>query len=84
MTNTRYFRVKNPIKIANHRFLPCVSYSLNRDLIATIEMLVAQDKAEISDTPFVFETGKVITKEVPQPHKRRTKKEIFAEIEEKL
>lgn len=80
----RYFRVKTPIKIANHRFIPCVSYKLGRDISATIEMLVENGKAEISDTPFVFETGKVVTKEVKPTYKRRTKKEILAEVEERL
>lgn len=59
-----FFSVKSAVKIAGKVYIPCVCYSLSDFLRATIEKMVAEEKAYIYDYKVAFQNGKVLEKKV--------------------
>jgi hypothetical protein len=57
-----FFSVKATTKIAGKVYTPCVCYALPDVLRATIDKMVAEDRAYIYDHKVFFQNGKVIEK----------------------
>ena len=57
-----FFSVKAVTKIAGKVYIPCVCYSLPDVLKATIEKMVAEEKAYIYEHKVFFQNGKVLEK----------------------
>lgn len=82
-----FFSVKSAVKIAGKVYIPCVCYSLSDFLKATIEKMVAEERAYIYDHKVAFQNGKVLEKKVeakPVETKKskKAKKEEIKEEEE--
>lgn len=82
-----FFSVKSAVKIAGKVYTPCVCYALPDFLRATIEKMVAEDRAYIYDHKVAFQNGKVLEKKVeakPVETKKskKAKKEEIKEEEE--
>lgn len=79
-----FFSVKEPLKIANKTYIPCVCYPLPRFLEATVNGLVNKGKAVIYTERVYFQNGKVIekTKAKEKPAKKTTKTSAEKEAEE--
>ena len=79
-----FFSVKSAVKIAGKVYIPCVCYALPDFLKATVEKMVAEEKAYIYDHKVAFQNGKVLEKKVeakPVETKKskKTKKEEIKE-----
>ena len=59
-----FFSVKSAVKIAGKVYIPCVCYPLSDFLRATIEKMVAEERAYIYDHKVAFQNGKVLEKKV--------------------
>ena len=57
-----YFNVKIPLKIAGKCYKPCISYKMNENLVLTVKNLVSEGKAEVSEAPVFFQSGKKLVK----------------------
>lgn len=57
-----FFSVKSAVKIAGKVYTPCVCYALSDTLKATIEKMVAEERAYIYDHKVAFQNGKVLEK----------------------
>lgn len=83
-----FFSVKATTKIAGKVYTPCVCYALPDVLRATIDKMVAEDRAYIYDHKVFFQNGKVIEKkEEVKPvvvEKKKAKKEKKEEISEDI
>lgn len=74
-----YFSVKRPIKIGGKPYIPCVCYCAPKHLEATVEKLVAQDKAVSYEEEVHFMNGKLLTKTKKTTKKSSKKKETVEE-----
>ena len=75
-----FFSVKSAVKIAGKVYIPCVCYALPDFLKATIEKMVAEERAYIYDHRVAFQNGKVLEKKAIETkpvavEKKKTKKE---------
>lgn len=82
-----FFSVKSAVKIAGKVYIPCICYPLSDFLRATIEKMVAEERANIYDHKVAFQNGKVLEKKVeakPVETKKskKAKKEEIKEEEE--
>lgn len=77
-----FFSVKSAVKIAGKVYTPCVCYALSEVLKATIEKMVAEERAYIYDHKVAFQNGKVIEKKVVEAKPADTKKSRKAKKEE--
>lgn len=57
-----YFNVKTSLKIAGKCYKPCISYKMNENLALTVKNLVSEGKAEVSEAPVFFQSGKKLVK----------------------
>ena len=55
-----FFSVKTPVRIAGKVYMPCICYSLARNLEATIKSLEEKGKAVIHADTVFFQNGKII------------------------
>ena len=69
-----FFSVKSAVKIAGKVYTPCVCYSLPDFLRATIEKMVAEERAYIYDHKVAFQNGKVLEKKAVETKPDNTKK----------
>lgn len=76
-----FFSVKSAVKIAGKVYIPCVCYALPDFLKATIEKMVAEERAYIYDHKVAFQNGKVLEKKA-EPKPADTKKTKRAKKEE--
>ena len=81
-----FFSVKASVKIAGKVYTPCVCYALTDFLKATVEKMVAENRAYIYDHKVAFQNGKVLEKkEEAKPvavEKRKTKKEKVVPVKD--
>lgn len=79
-----FFSVKSAVKIAGKVYIPCVCYPLSDFLTATIEKMVAEERAYIYDHKVAFQNGKVLEKKVEAKpvETKKTKKAKKEEIKE--
>lgn len=83
-----FFSVKSAVKIARKVYIPCVCYALPDFLKATIEKMVAEERAYIYDHKVAFQNGKVLekkaveTKPVAGKKGKKAKKEETKEEED--
>lgn len=75
-----YFSVKRPVKINNKPYIPCVCYFAPKYLEATVEKLVAQEKAVVYESEVHFMSGKLLTKAKKTTKKATKKKETTEEV----
>ena len=82
-----FFSVKSAVKIAGKVYTPCVCYALPDVLKATIEKMVAEERAYIYDRKVAFQNGKVLEKKAEvkplevKKSKKVKKEEIIKEKE---
>lgn len=74
-----YFNVKTPLKIAGKCYKPCISYKMNENLVLTVKNLVSEGKAEVSDAPVFFQSGKKLVKKAVVKENLTTETAVFAE-----
>lgn len=55
-----FFSVKTPVRIAGKVYMPCICYSLVRNLESTIKRLEEKGKAVIHADAVFFQNGKII------------------------
>lgn len=55
-----FFSVKIPVRIAGKVYMPCICYSLARNLETTIKSLEEKGKAVIHADAVFFQNGKII------------------------
>ena len=72
-----FFSVKRPMKILGKTYVPCICYEVTKFLEATVNKLVAEEKAVTYETGVGFMNGKVLVKT-----KKLSKKSIKKEKEE--
>lgn len=73
-----FFTVKKNLKIGGKYFRPCICYSLEDRLLATVRELEAKGEAEVTDDAVFFQNGaKIDSKKVKKENKE-------AKIAEKL
>ena len=77
-----FFSVKSAVKIAGKVYIPCVCYALPDFLRATIEKMVAEERAYIYDHKVAFQNGKVLEKKAVETKPVETKKLKKAKKEE--
>ena len=79
-----FFSVKSAVKIAGKVYIPCVCYPLSDFLRATIEKMVAEERAYIYDHKVAFQNGKVLEKKVVEskPVETKKSKKVKKEIKE--
>ena len=82
-----FFSVKSAVKIAGKVYIPCVCYALPDFLKATIEKMVAEERAYIYDHKVAFQNGKVLEKKAVETkpvaiEKKKMKKAKKEEIKE--
>ncbi len=80
---TGYFNVFTDIKIGGKLHVPCVSYAVTPNNVATIEKLVKEGKAEITEKMPVFQSGKKLLSGKKEKAKR-SYIEAKASIKEKV
>lgn len=59
----QFFSVMKPISISGKVFVPCISYALLPNLVATVTALVAKGQARVYESNVAFESGKVVGSE---------------------
>ena len=57
-----FFSVKSTLRIAGKVYTPCVCYPLPENLVATVDKLVAEEKAYKFEDRVYFQNGKVLVK----------------------
>ena len=80
---TGYFNVFTDIKIGGKLHVPCVSYAVTPNNVATIEKLAKEGKAEITEKMPVFQSGKKLLSGKKEKAKRSSI-EVKASIKEKV
>ena len=74
-----YFNVKTPVKIAGKYYKPCISYKMSENLVLTVRKLVSEGKAEVSEAPVFFQSGKKLVKKAVVKENLTTETADFAE-----
>jgi hypothetical protein len=76
-----FFSVKTSLKIADKVYTPCVCYPVTDALEATIDKLVAEDKAVKYEKQVFFQNGKVLEAKPAEIKEHKKSKKIKAEAE---
>jgi ribosomal protein L21 len=66
---SKYFNVKEDIKIGNKLHVPCVSYPVTPNNELTIEKLSKEGKVEITSYEAIFQSGRKINEPVKAKEK---------------
>lgn len=78
-----FFSVKKAIKLNGKLYIPCVCYEVTKELEATVNKLVTEEKAYKFESRVFFQNGKVLPSLKERENKIKAEKKAKKEAEKK-
>lgn len=80
-----FFSVKHAIKIGSKIYIPCICYTVTKELALTVERLKREGKVEVYTEEVFFQNGKRLIKSEQKAEEKKTEEKKVEEkkVEEK-